>query len=212
MNIGDLNKREKNKLQTHTVLVATARKMFREYGFAETKIEEIAAAADVAVGTCYNYFDRKTDLLIAIVLDADRAAISEAEHILANLPDDPAVALQAIAVHDSRYSLFALNKVCWRHLLASTIQNPGSPSSRAYLETTSDLRNLMVRCVSQLKKLGKIRSDIDVAAAANTVFLTKYRLFINHVSDDAAPFSQHEKEVCAAISLMIDGIRIRCSA
>lgn len=202
-----LGKREKRKQETRAALLSQARQMFATRGYDQTRIEDIAEAAGIAVGTCYNYFERKADLLIAIVLDADRNAIAEAEAIFQSLPDDPTLALEAIALHDSQHSLDALDKLSWRRVLAAILDAPDSGFARIYAETTAELRGLMMRCVLELQSRGTLRSELDAFTVAQTVFAVKYMLFINHVSDDDALRSRHEDEVRAAIATIVDGLR-----
>ncbi len=62
---------------TRDKLVAGAREVFAERGFAATRMGDLADAAGVAHGTVYTYFDTKEDVLLA-VLDAVRADLHEA--------------------------------------------------------------------------------------------------------------------------------------
>src|SRR5436190_523543 len=66
--------RERQKAGRRRDILAAAAKLFRRDGFTDTAIEAIAAEADVATGTVYNYFESKGDLLIALAaLDAKTA-------------------------------------------------------------------------------------------------------------------------------------------
>lgn len=207
MNDLPLGKRGKQKQATRAALLTQARQMFRARGYDATRIEDIAAAAGIAVGTCYNYFERKADMLIAIVIESDRDAISEAESIFDALPDDPEQALAAVALHDSNSSLDALEKPLWRQVLASTLDAPDSTFARAYVETTNELRSLMTRCVLELQRRGTIRADLDAVTVSHTVFAAKYMLFVEHISDDRAPRDRHEQEICAMIATIVNGLR-----
>ena len=58
--------------------------LFREAGYEGAKIEAIAAQAEVSVGTIYNYYRNKGDILVAIVsmevnevLNAGRGVVAE---------------------------------------------------------------------------------------------------------------------------------------
>jgi AcrR family transcriptional regulator len=62
---------------TRDKLVAAARTVFAERGFAGTRMGDLADAAGVAHGTVYTYFDTKEDVLLA-VLDAVRADLHAA--------------------------------------------------------------------------------------------------------------------------------------
>ncbi|MFE0020973.1 TetR/AcrR family transcriptional regulator [Amycolatopsis sp. NPDC059021] len=55
-------RRERKKQQTRQALSAAATALFAERGFESVTVAEIAAAADVAVGTVFNYFDSKEEL------------------------------------------------------------------------------------------------------------------------------------------------------
>ncbi|MDP4013362.1 MAG: TetR/AcrR family transcriptional regulator [Candidatus Nanopelagicales bacterium] len=55
--------------RTRSALVAAARGVFEERGFAATRMGDIATAANVSHGTVYTYFDTKEDILAAAVED-----------------------------------------------------------------------------------------------------------------------------------------------
>ena len=59
--------RERQKAIRHDRIIEAATRLFREQGYEAVKMEAIAAAAEVAIGTIYNYYRNKGDLLVAIV-------------------------------------------------------------------------------------------------------------------------------------------------
>ncbi|MCU0520198.1 MAG: TetR/AcrR family transcriptional regulator [Anaerolineae bacterium] len=54
---------DRRRERTHGRLLHAAEHLFRTHGFDSTTVEEIAAAADVAKGTFFNYFSSKESLL-----------------------------------------------------------------------------------------------------------------------------------------------------
>jgi len=56
--------RERKKLKTKEAIQREALRLFLEQGYAETTIEQIAAAADISPSTFFNYFPTKEDLVI----------------------------------------------------------------------------------------------------------------------------------------------------
>jgi AcrR family transcriptional regulator len=84
---GALNggRRERRRQETHSRIFDAAMRLFAERGFANTPVEEITEAADVAKGTFFNYFPTKESILeslaerqIAVVkAAAERARTAE---------------------------------------------------------------------------------------------------------------------------------------
>ena len=75
--------RERQKANRTGRILRSASDLFRAQGYDAIRIEDIAAAAEVSAGTCYNYFSTKGDLLLAIVsmeveeaVDAGRALVA----------------------------------------------------------------------------------------------------------------------------------------
>ncbi len=63
----NMNLRERKKRNTLDGIVLSARKLFVEKGYRATTMGEIAESSDVAVGTLYNYFKSKSEIVITIV-------------------------------------------------------------------------------------------------------------------------------------------------
>lgn len=59
-----MNRRERKKEETRAIIIDCALSFFREKGFQETSMEEIAEKSDVSKGTLYNYFQDKESILV----------------------------------------------------------------------------------------------------------------------------------------------------
>src|SRR5271157_1319188 len=60
---------ERRKAHTRSALLAAGQRLFGEQGFDATTVAEIAEDADVAIGSFYNYFDTKDELLAELLHD-----------------------------------------------------------------------------------------------------------------------------------------------
>ncbi|MBI4770434.1 MAG: TetR/AcrR family transcriptional regulator [Chloroflexi bacterium] len=82
-----LSLRERKKTRTKERIYRAALALFRQKGFAATTVEEIAAAAEVAKGTFFNYFPGKETVLAYF---GERQTLRAAGEV-AGIVDDPSL-------------------------------------------------------------------------------------------------------------------------
>ena len=58
-----LSRRERRKLELRSRILATARQLFSEQGYRETRVADVCDRADIAQKTFFNHFPSKLDLL-----------------------------------------------------------------------------------------------------------------------------------------------------
>ena len=86
---------EADRLAIRRTLIDQGKRAFLRYGIRKTNIDELAAAAGIAKGTFYNFFESKEDLCLAIFDEEEIAMRSEADAILAS-HEGAAEALRAV--------------------------------------------------------------------------------------------------------------------
>lgn len=89
------NRRERKKQETRAALEQAALRLFAEKGYEQTTVEEIAAAADVAVRTFFRYFSSKQHILFG---DVAHQRLSQLRAALAASPQEepPLVAVRRV--------------------------------------------------------------------------------------------------------------------
>lgn len=69
MNVGNLPRREREKLRQRQEMLAAALELFSLKGYHNVSMHEIALKAEFAIGTLYKFFKNKEDLYKALVLE-----------------------------------------------------------------------------------------------------------------------------------------------
>lgn len=110
---------DKKKKKRRKRILAAATRLFQDRGYADTTINAIADKADVGVGTIYNYFSSKNQILLNIVADI----------LIEKKPDeviyaaDPARTVNRyLNKYLAEFSIF--DKEIWRGWFAALFQEP----------------------------------------------------------------------------------------
>src|ERR1700720_3756402 len=120
--------------ETRNRILSAALNLFRDRGFDETSMREIAAAADVAIGAAYYYFDSKEGLVMAFYHQANDAMQEPIEAALARKTD---LKSRLRAVIDVKFEYFRPNRMFLGALLRHAPAHPLSPFS----QQTADIRD-----------------------------------------------------------------------
>ena len=182
--------REKQKADRHRRILEAAADLFREAGYEGAKIETIAARAEVSVGTIYNYYRNKGDILVAIVSMEVNEVLNAGRSVLADPPADVGDALDTLIGIYIEHSLIYLSKELWRRAMAISTQQPESPFGRTYSKLDQALIDQICSLISRLQDLTLVRKDIDAQAVGELVFNNMNMMFIEFVKRDAATIAE----------------------
>ena len=78
LDVTELGKRQRNKLDKQRRIVAAATALFQAKGFEDTTTAEIATAAGIGAGTLYLYVESKEELLVSAFVNVAGEAWTEA--------------------------------------------------------------------------------------------------------------------------------------
>ena len=122
-------RRERQKQERETRILAAARRLFDRGGYLDTSMEDVARRAGLAVGTLYNYFSSKDQLLLALSRIDTEHLVRIGERILADPPDDPVEAISALT-EVMVNGITAGERRLWRELFVASIAAPDAPAPR----------------------------------------------------------------------------------
>lgn len=177
--------RARQKALRRERILDAALTLFRAAGYDAVRTEDIAAAAEVSVGTLYNYFENKGDLLLALVTIEVDEVLEQGAPLVANPPRDVALALNQLIGGYYRHSLVCLTKELWRSAIALTIQAAETPFSARYSALDQSLTDQVCALVTELQHRNAARADVDARAMGQVIFNNLNLMFIEFVKVEA---------------------------
>ncbi len=93
-----LSRREEAKALFRNAILDAAELVFAEHGFHVARIQDVAKQARIGVGTVYNHFEQKEDLLLALLEERTGQMLGR----LAPLPSDPSTFEERLLARLSR--------------------------------------------------------------------------------------------------------------
>lgn len=195
--------REKQKAAREKRILAAAVRKFRASGYRAVRLEDLAEAAEVAVGTVYNYYRTKGDLLIAVVAMEVEEVLEAGQAIVDDPPADAEAALHALIFGYFDHSLEYLSKEMWRNAMALTIEAPGTPHGRGYSALDARLAAQVVDLLDALQARGRLRAGLDTQALGQLLFNNLNQMFVEFVKDDDMPLDTLRQAVARQMAPVI---------
>jgi AcrR family transcriptional regulator len=187
--------RAKQKADKNRRILEAATKLFREVGYDAARIEDIAERAEVSVGTFYNYYQNKGDMLLATVAMEVEEVLDAGKPIVANPPLDVLGAVTALINQYYDHSLVYLSKEMWRTAMAISIQQPETPFSKRYTELDRTLCAQVSTLVQKLQQKGAVLMGIDTSAVGSMIFNNLNMMFTEFVRDETMPLEKLKDDV-----------------
>ncbi len=159
--------RELNKLDKLQRIKSAALELFLTNGFDETTTRDIAARANVAMGTVFIYAESKRDLLFLIVNEDLEQCVANASASVD--PDGPLLAnlLKVLRIH---YEYFARSPVVSRAALREMYFYQSGKQSQRFLANRDQLRFLLTRLIAKAINTKQIKSAEAPEVIAQTIF------------------------------------------
>ena len=149
----------RRKAKTVGAIRDAANDLFFGQGVQRTTIDEIAAAADVSVGSIYFHFKSKEGVYLALV----ERALEINEQYMASAEDDPSPLQRVLNAADA-YTRFHLERPEAFRLIALRILEPS---------TSPELGEAEARIADRVERLvGRVRDDLAEAIDAGEVVAT----------------------------------------
>jgi AcrR family transcriptional regulator len=182
--------RARQKADRHQRILQAASELFRKSGYEGAKIEAIAAMAEVSIGTIYNYYQNKGDLLVAIVAMEVNEVLNAGRDVIAKPPANVVKAVDRLVIGYIEHSLVYLSKEMWRQAMAISTQQPESPSGKTYSDLDRALTDQTCALIERLQVLGLVRPGVDARSVGEMIFNNTNMMFTIFVKDEAMSIAE----------------------
>ncbi|MBN3254075.1 TetR/AcrR family transcriptional regulator [Pectobacterium brasiliense] len=183
--------------ETRATLLATARKVFSDRGYADTSMDDLTAQASLTRGALYHHFGDKKGLLAAVVEQID-AEMDERLQVISDTAED---AWDGFRRRCRAYLEMALEPEIQRIVLrdARAVLGGASPDSQRHCVES------MQRLIDNLIRQGVV-ADADPQALASLIYgsLAEAAFWIADGEDGNARLAQG----VAALELLLRGLLV----
>ncbi|GKV89113.1 TetR/AcrR family transcriptional regulator [Pectobacterium carotovorum] len=184
--------------ETRATLLATARKVFSERGYADTSMDDLTAQASLTRGALYHHFGDKKGLLAAVVEQID-AEMDERLQVISDTAED---AWEGFRRRCCAYLEMAREPEIQRIVLrdARAVLGGASPDSQRHCVES------MQRLIDNLIRQGAV-ADVDPQALASLIYgsLAEAAFWIAEGEEGNARLTQG----VAALELLLRGLLIK---
>ena len=205
-----MGRRERKKLQSRRTILEAAVSEFSKKGYKDTSVADIMSTADLGIGTFYNYFNSKEDLLFSLLerlSEMIRMALAEARAA-------ERTSLELLELGARVTAKFLDENRFVMPLFLSGSHHGGHPGGEgapphphaarpASSRMTPQIKQVFTDIIREGQEAGEIRSDVPVDLIAE-MFHSLYQ---------AAAFSHldltYQEKIALKTRLLLDGIRKR---
>lgn len=162
--------REKKKSKRKDRIFSAAVDLFNEKGFSNTSIHDIAENSNLAVGTLYNYFPSKNDLLLEIMQDEMEINITESSALFndVNLQDKSAKDIIKLLAKKIFSIPLLVNKESLKEIFIATF------SSNVYMKNVMildlELMKAFQYLLERLQKANMINREMNIFSATKIFY------------------------------------------
>jgi AcrR family transcriptional regulator len=197
-----VGRRETQKKEREARVLRAASVLFAKRGFERTTMQDIALRSRLAVGTIYNYFRSKPEIILALVQRDTLAGLQAGEAVLKDPPRDPVAAVQSLL--ERAVAPFALHdRSLWRELTAAALKDP--ELAQGFFAADVRLIALVAALLRELRARGDLRQDLDPDRGAVCLYGIFFSWWIAHLTNEGISLEMLRTELRAGASLVMTG-------
>ncbi len=199
--------REQKKQKAQDNILQNAGNLFLTKGYAGTTLEEIAARAEIGVGTLYNYYDSKAEVFLAVMADKMDFSVEDIDGLLGDAETDVVDLILKFIRETSKPFLLISNEI-WQELISAAlgVTKPGNVLLQRLIQVDNQFMSQLEKCFDHLINQGAIASDYPTKQAAGVIYSIILSQFIFYIYDKGMTGEQFIKSTEAQITFVLQSI------
>lgn len=195
-----ISRREQKKIHSRRMILEAAVRQFSQKGFQDTSIADIMNEADLGIGTFYNYFESKEDVLGQLLEQLVGSLRTTMEGLLQE-QKSPTDVLAALVMQTAE--LLSMNRFVLP-LFLSAAERAGMPEGvMAASPEVPSFKQIFDQVIQAGQASGDFRKDIP-AAVITEIFHSMFQA----AAFSSLPFSFAEN-VRMKVQLVLEGLRVK---
>lgn len=191
------------KLQKRSDILTSARALFKENGFHNTKMEDIAQGAGVGKGTLYEYFKNKQEIFDETCIEYVELILEKVEEISSmNISFNEKLLILFKKRKDSMYEDFEKSPIdyimSYKNIISEKVV-------KRLFDHILDMNKIMIEIINQGKEEGVVRKDIPSEIIACFVVGTLGEYFNLKMYKQESEFNEEE----LIFNLLFDGFSVK---
>ncbi|MGE5626630.1 MAG: TetR/AcrR family transcriptional regulator [Solirubrobacterales bacterium] len=189
---------ERKKKEMRQKIINVAMDLFKNQGFSQTTMEQIADETDIARKTLYNYFPVKEAIVDEYVREISKELAKETFDIIESLPDTKSRLLTALK---NTYSWVEDNAeitgICINYRLRNMFKDMEGK------KTETGTQSILIKIIRMGQQTGEIRSDISVRLLVAHLDILRGSITFEWLNDSSS-FDLNE-EIAKMVDLFLYG-------
>lgn len=204
--------REQKKQKAQDSILQNAGNLFLTKGYAGTTLEEIAARAEIGVGTLYNYYDSKAEVFLAIMADKMDFSVEEIDGLLGDAETD-VVDLILKFIREAAKPFLLISNEIWQELIsvALGVTKPENVLLQKLIQVDNQFMSQLEKCFDYLINQGAIASNYPAKQAAGVIYSIILSQFLFYIYDKGMTgeqfISSSEEQIMFVLQYTIKGVK-----
>ena len=189
--------------ETRNRILDAALRLFRERGFEQTTMREVAAEAEVATGAAYYYYRSKEELVLAFYLRTEEEAAEKFARVIASTND---VRKRIRGIIDAKFEQFAQHRALLAALLKTGV-DPRDPLS-PFGKETAQIRGDHIAWYARALEGSDLKVSRDLAPhLPKLLWMYHMGLIYYWIIDDSPEQRRTQRLLDATLDLVVQLLR-----